>query len=138
MRLEIPTRTISDYLKHWGFTPQKPIKRAYDRNDEKVKQWLKETYPSIRSKTLQDNAEIPWADETGVSNQDQVGRDYPPKVKTPVKKHPGKRERVNMISTVTKLGKIRFIFYEGRMNSDMLIKFFKRLTQKTPKKIFLS
>lgn len=49
--------------------------------------------------------------------QDQVGRGYAPKDKAPV------RESINMISTVTKLGKIRFMFYEGSMNHQEFIKF---------------
>ena len=52
------------------------------------------------------------------------------------RKHAGKRERVNMISTVTKLGKIRFMLYEGKMNSKMLIEFMKRLTKGSPKNYF--
>lgn len=135
--IEIPIRTIGDYLKRWGFTPQKPIKRAYERNDRKIQTWLKEEYPMIEAKAQQEKAEIHWGDETGISNRDQIGRGYAPKGKTPIRKHAGKRERINMISTVTKLGKIRFMFYEGRMNSEMLIKFMKRLIKDTPKKLFL-
>lgn len=135
--VDIPIRTVGEYLKRWGYTPQKPIKRAYERDDKKVEAWLKKDYPEIEARALKENAEIHWGDETGISNRDQVGRGYAPKGKTPVRKHPGKRERINMISTVTKLGKIRFMFYEGSMNSDMLIKFMKRLIKNATKKIFL-
>jgi len=30
-RIRIAIRTIGDYMKRWGFTPQKPSKRAYER-----------------------------------------------------------------------------------------------------------
>ena len=135
--VEVPIRTVGDYLKRWGFTPQKPIKRAYERNDRKIRAWLEEEYPAIEAKAHREKAEIHWGDETGISNQDQIGRGYAPKGKTPVRKHGGKRERINMISTVTKLGKIRFMFYEGKMNSKVLIEFMKRLTKGSPKKLFL-
>jgi len=135
--IEIPIRTIGDYLKRWGFSPQKPIKRAYERNDRKIQAWLKEDYPAIEAKAHRENSEIHWGDETGISNRDQIGRGYAPKGQTPIRKHPGKRERINMISTVTKLGKIRFMFYEGRMNSEMLIKFMRRLIKDTSKKLIL-
>ena len=42
-----------------------------------------------------------------------------------------------MISTVTKLGKIRFMFYEGSMNHQELIKFLRRLIKDTDKKVYL-
>jgi len=98
--IEIPIRTVGDYLKRWGFTPQKPIKRAYERNEPKIRAWLEEEYPAIEARAHREKAEIHWGDETGISNRDQIGRGYAPKGKTPTRKHPGKRERINMISTV--------------------------------------
>jgi len=65
------------------------------------------------------------------------GRGYAPKGKTPIREHKGKKEKINMISTVTKLGKIRFMFYEGSMNADCMIKFMRRLIKDTSKKVFL-
>ena len=29
--IPLPIRTVGEYLKRWGFTPQKPLKRAYER-----------------------------------------------------------------------------------------------------------
>lgn len=136
-KIEMPIRTVGDYLKRWGFTPQKPVKRAYERCDKKVKKWLDDEYPTIEKRALAEGAEIHWGDETGMKNEDQVGRGYAPKGKTPVREHKGKKESINMISTVTKLGKIRFMFYEGSMNYQRLIKFMSRLIKDTSKKIFL-
>jgi len=31
-----------------GFTPQKPIRRAFEQDEEKVRRWLQEEYPEIR------------------------------------------------------------------------------------------
>ena len=134
---QMPIRTVGDYLKQWGFTPQKPVKRAYERCDKKVKKWLEEQYPDIEQRAKKEGAEIHWGDETGLYSEDQVGRGYSLKGVTPVREHRGKKEKINMISTVTKLGKIRFMFYEGSMNADRLIKFIRRLIKDTPKKIFL-
>ncbi len=46
-KIEMPIRTVGEYLKRWGFTPQKPTKRAYEQNPKAVKKWLDEEYPSI-------------------------------------------------------------------------------------------
>jgi transposase len=40
--INMPIRTVGEYLKRWGFTPQKPMKKAYEQNRNKVEQWLKE------------------------------------------------------------------------------------------------
>jgi transposase len=33
---ELPVRTVGKYLARWGFTPQKPIKKAYEQRSEAV------------------------------------------------------------------------------------------------------
>lgn len=136
-KIDMPIRTVGHYLKKWGFTPQKPVKRSYERCSKRVQKWLDEEYPAIEKKAHKEGAEIHWGDETGMCNQDQVGRGYAPKGQTPVRERKGKKESINMISTVTKLGKIRFMFYEGSMNYQQLIKFMSRLIRDTDKKVYL-
>jgi len=133
----IAIRTMGTYLERWGFTPQKPKKRAYEQNDKLVKKWLEEEYPQIKAQAKQENAEIHWGDETGIKNQCQYGRSYAPKGKTPTITQMGQRLSLNMISTITNQGKVRFMTYKGTMNSDMLIKFLIRLTKDKNKKIYL-
>ena len=135
--IEMPIRTVGHYLKKWGFTPQKPVKRAYERNDKKVNQWIETDYPLLAKRAKAEGGEIHWGDETGVCSEDQVGRGYSPKGQTPVRLHRGAKERINMISTVTNQGKVRFMFYEGSMNSDCLIKFMRRLIKDAKRKVFL-
>ena len=44
----MPIRTVGEYLKRWGFTPQKTVKRAYQRSDAAVQDWLKNKFPAIK------------------------------------------------------------------------------------------
>ena len=46
--LDVPIRTVGDYLKRWGFTPQKPIRSAYQRNKKHVQRWLAEEFPKTK------------------------------------------------------------------------------------------
>ena len=133
----MPIRTIGEYLKRWGFTPQKPLKRAYEQNPEAVKQWVEEEYPKITRKAKEEDAEIHWGDETGLRNDSQHGRSYAPRGKTPVIRLCAKRERINLISSITNQGKVRFMVYQDTMNSQTLIKFLKRLIKDADKKVFL-
>ena len=75
--------------------------------------------------------------ETGIRKHCQHGRSYAPKGKTPVQKLSGSRFGLNMISTVTNQGKVRFMLYEERMTVDVLIRFLERLLRGTEHKIFL-
>ena len=127
--IAMPVRTVGDYLKRWGMTPQKPVKRAYERSEPAVRRWLKEEYPAIRAAAKKDGAEIQWLDETGLQSGENRGRGYSPKGKTPVRRHRGTAEKANMVSSVTNQGKLRFMFYEGRFNQRVLIRYLKRLVK---------
>jgi len=129
--------TMGDYLRKWGFTPQKPKKMAYEQCPKKVQKWLDEEYPAIQKRAKEENAEIQWGDETGVRNNCQHGRSYAPKGKTPIKKSMSKRFSTNMVSTVTNQGKVQFMIYSENMNSDRFIEFLKQLIKNSDQKIFL-
>jgi hypothetical protein len=71
-------RTISTYLKRWGFTAQRPTKRAYQQDTERVQRWIKDEYPAISERAKQEHGEIYWADET-VQNTADYQRGFAPK-----------------------------------------------------------
>jgi hypothetical protein len=50
---------MGDYLRKWGFTPQKPKKKAYDQDNKKVQKWLQEEYPQIEKQAKEQDAENP-------------------------------------------------------------------------------
>ena len=88
---------------------QKHIKRAYEQQPAQLKKWLTEQYPAIEAKAKQENVKIHWCDETGLSSEDNRGRGYSPKGKTPVAYKTGKRFSTSMISAINNMGKIRFM-----------------------------
>lgn len=135
--ITLPIRTVGDYLKRWGFTPQKPIKKAYEQRPAEVKRWLEETYPGIAERSQQENGEIHWGDETGLRSDDVRGRGYAPRGQTPVVRVNHKREGLSLISAVTNQGKVRWKVFEGAMHADLLIDFFKRLVKDSSRKVFL-
>lgn len=136
--IDLPTRTVGDYLKRWGFTPQKPIRRAYEQNPAAVEKWLKEEYPLIAKTAQEDGGEIHWADETALKNNDLRGKSYAPKGKTPVAfVHGGSRKQVSMISSVTNQGKVRWMIIDGAFNSDRFIEFLESLIKDAKRKVHL-
>lgn len=133
----LPLRTMGEYLKRWGYTPQRPAKRAYEQCPKAVGKWLNEVYPTIAARAKAEGAEIHWGDETGLRSDHQAGCSYAKAGRTPVAKVPAKRVRVQLISTVTNRGTLRFMHYRGAMNSRLLIRFFKRLIADTEGKVFV-
>ena len=135
--VDMPIRTVGEYLKRWGYTPQKPLRRAYEQNPKAVKKWLDEQYPTIVKRAKIEKAQIHWGDETGLCNTSQHGRSYAPRGKTPAIRLPAKKERINLISSITNQGKVRFMLYRNTMNSQTLIKFLKRLIKDVGHKVYL-
>ena len=134
---DLPLRTITDYMKRWGFTPQRPTKRAYEQNPKHVALWLETTYPKIQAKAKKEKAKIHWGDETGIQNDAYHARGFAPKGKTPVVRINATKSRINMISSITNRGKVRFMLYQESMTAKVLIKFMSRLIKDSERKVFL-
>ena len=136
--ITLSVRGVGNYLKRWGFTPQKPIKRAYEQRPEAVKAWLDTEYPAIEKRARAEGGEIHWGDETAVVNTDVRGRSYAPAGKTPVTfAVGGTRQKLSMIATVTNQGKTRWMIIDDAFNSDKLIEFLEALIKDAGKKVFL-
>ena len=120
------------WLKAHGFTPQKPARRAYERDPEAVERWLQQEYPRIEREAQAEGAEIHWLDEAGVRSDCSSGRGYAPRGRTPVGSVPGKRFGVNYIAAVTNLGVLRFLVFAGRFTAAVLL---ARLLARRPGKV---
>ena len=135
--IALPERTCGEYLKRWGFTAQRPARRNYEQNPEAVRRWMQEQYPGVVTRAKAQGAEIHWGDETGVRNDFQPGRGFSPKGQTPVAKHSSKRFSMNMISSVTNQGKVRWMVYRDSFNGSVFINFLRRLTKDAGRKVVL-
>ncbi len=129
--------TVGRYLAHWGLTPQKPLRRAYEQNPAAVKHWLKKEYPAIRSAARREKAEIHWGDEMGMRSDHQAGRSYSRRGRTPVIPGTGRRFSCNMISTVTNRGRLTFMVFKERFTGPVCIRFLRRLVRHRGRKVFL-
>ena len=135
--IRLALRTISDYMKRWGFTPQKPTKMAYERNPKAVQKWLNEDYPFIKKRAKLIGGQVYWGDETGFRNDCQHSRGYAPKGKTPVVTVTARRFSSNMISAVNNRGTVRFMIYDENMTARVLLRFFNRLIKGAKGKVLL-
>ena len=136
--IKLHVRSIGKYLERWGFTPQKPIKRAYEQSPEAVQAWLEGEYPAIEQRAKREGAEIHWGDETALVNTDVRGRSFAPAGKTPVVKTiGGTRQKLSMIATVTNQGKTRWMIIDESFDADKLVEFLQALIMDAEKKVFL-
>ncbi|WP_425220112.1 IS630 family transposase [Ralstonia solanacearum] len=135
--IRLAVRTVGLYLSRWGFTPQKPMRKAYEQSPAAVKKWLEHDSPVIAARAKAEGAEIHWGDESGLRSDDVRGRSYAPRGQTPVVRVSNKRHGLSVISTVTNKGEMRWKIFDGALNADILIDFMQRLIRGAKKKIFL-
>ena len=136
-RKALALSTVRLYLRRWGFTPQKPLIRVKERCPVRIQRWLATEYPAIVRRAKNEGALILWGDETGVCNQDQIGRSYAPQGQTPVLIKTTTRFSTSMISVVSNRGELRFMVYDGALNVAAFLRFLRRLIRGRKQKLFL-
>lgn len=129
--------TVGRYLARWGLTPQKPLRRAFEKDPVAVEHWLQSEYPEIAREAKRVGAELHWGDEMGMRSDHQTGRTYGRKGQTPVIPGTGQRFSCNIISSITNRGSLRFMVFRGRFNADVFLDFLRRLVRDTQRPVFL-
>lgn len=137
MGTRLALTTVGKYLRSWGFTPQKPVRRAYEKSPMAVERWLTVTYPAIRSRAKVEGAEIYWGDEMGLRSDHQTGTSYSLKGQTPVIPGTGQRFSTNMISAVTNRGHLCFMVFGESFRVKVFLDFLRRLIKHAKRKVFV-
>jgi len=130
-------RGIRKLMGRIGFSSQKPIKLALQRNPEKIKEWLETTYPKIKERAMREGARIYWGDEMGIHSTDNRGRTYGLVGQTPVIKKTGSRFKCNMLAAISPQGFMNWMVFEDNFTSQKFIQFLGRMIRKIKQKIFL-
>src|ERR1700748_2522651 len=135
--VRLAVRTAGKYLARWGFTAQKPLRRAYEQNPAEVRHWLRHEYPAIVTRARRQRGVIFWGDETGLRADDVRGRSYAPPGKTPVVRPNHRRIGLSLISAVSNKGELRWKVLDGAIKAPVLICFLQRLIKDAGRKVFL-
>lgn len=129
--------SVGRLMKRIGFTPQRPLYRAWQQNPELVQSWQDTEYPKIAKRAKKEGALVFFADEAGIRSDNHAGTTWAPAGRTPVVKATGARFGFNMLSAVNALGHFRFMTVEGTVTATVFREFLKRLITGMERKIFL-
>lgn len=125
MGVTLSVTSVGELLHRLGLSPQKPLRRAYERDEEGIRQWVRETYPVIKKKAKRKGADIFWLDEAGVRSDDPLQRTWGVKGKTPVVPTSSKRQSINVITALSNAGGFWYMAYSGRFNGAKFIECLK-------------
>ncbi len=129
--------TVGRYLRRWGFSPQTPLRRAYERDPEAVQRWLEEEYPRIREEARRAHATIVWGEETGMRSDHQTGRSGERRGRTPVIPGTGRRCGCTLISAITNREQLAFMVVTQRFTAPVFLTFLRRLLRHARRTVFL-
>jgi transposase len=129
--------TVTRILGRLGLTPQKPIRRAFKRDDLECLMWMEREFPRIVREARKRQSTLLFEDEAGVHEDGPIGTTWGSKGETPVVGVTGTRRRTNVISALSPRGRLWFRSYRGRLNARTFIAFLKALLRDFSKPIDL-
>ena len=119
--------TVGRYLEQLGLTPQKPLRRAVQRDEKAIRRWVENEFPRIAEDARRKQAVLLFLDETGVHENGPLGTTWGVRGKRPVVKTSGDRTKINVISAVSPAGRLWFRCYRGNLNAARFIEFLDAL-----------
>jgi len=128
---------VGRLLASLEITPQKPLRRAYERDPRAVQAWVDHEYPALRARARREGATIFFLDEAGFTSEPTLGRTYGLKGQTPVVATSGQRQKVSAISAITARGGFWSEVYTGMLSAARFVSFLKNFRRGGRGKVFL-
>jgi transposase len=135
--IKLSPASVGRLLAQLGFSCQKTIYRAYQRNPELVQRWKEEEFPKIQKRAKKEGAIIYFQDESGIKSDFHAGTTWAPKGQTPIIEATGARFSLNMVAAITPKGEMHFMIVKGSVNATIICDFLKRLMHGHQDKVFL-
>jgi len=135
--IELSLSGVGKLLHRLGLTPQKPLRRAYERDEKAVTEWVETVYPRVKTHAKKTGAEIFWLDEASIRSDDPLQRTWGEKGKTPVVKTSGQRQSINAISALSNKGGFWYHVYNGKFTADKCVECFKRFLRNRQSPVIL-
>jgi transposase len=127
---------VSRLLKRLGWTPQVPITRAIQRDEDAIARWRAESWPALERQARRERRELVFVDESGFYLLPGVVKTYAPRARTPVLSEWQTRDHLSVMGGLTSAGKaytlvrptslnglhtIEFLLHLGRLAGDRLL-----------------
>src|SRR5438046_3747507 len=115
--VKLGVTAIGRLLYELDITPQKPLRRAYERDPVAIERWTKAVFPALRARAKRTGAAIFFLDEAGVRSDQVLGRTWGLRGQTPEAPPSGRRQSVSAISAVNARGAFWYEIYTERLNA---------------------
>ena len=137
MGIDLGLTAVGRLLASLDLTPQKPLRRAYERDPAAVELWQRESYPKLKKRAKRLGAKIFFLDEAGFQSDPPLARTYGLKGQTPVVVTSGQRQSLNVISAVNARGEFWAATYTGKLDAEAFVAFLQNFLDRRTDKMFL-
>jgi transposase len=118
---------VARLLRGLGWTPQIPITRAVQRDEEAIERWRQVRWPQLLAQARRERRTLVFSDESGFYLLPAVVRTYGPKGRTPVLYHWAGRDHLSVMGAVTTTLKVYTLVRSKALNGLHCIEFLEHL-----------
>jgi len=118
---------VGRLLGELQWTPQVPIRRAIQRDEDAIRRWREEVWPGLRRRAHRERRVLVFEDESGFYLLPGLVRTYAPKARTPVIREKQTRDHLSVMGGMTPQGKVYTLARQEPLNGSHTIEFLSHL-----------
>lgn len=120
---------VSRLLMQLRWTPQTPIQRASQRDEQAIEHWRSQTWPRLLAEARGERRTLVFVDEAGFYLLPSVVRTYAPCAHTPVLRAKLTRDHLSVMGGMTPAGRIYTLARQESLNGLHSVEFLVHLTR---------
>ena len=118
---------VGRLLQELRWTPQVPIRRAIQRDEEAIRRWRSEVWPDLQRRARRERRLLVFEDESGFYLLPGMVRTYAPEAQTPVLREKQTRDHLSVMGGMTPAGKVYTLARQESLNGMHSIEFLLHL-----------
>jgi transposase len=118
---------VARILKEIGWTPQVPITRAIQRDEQEIQRWRDEVWPELKRRARKERRSLVFVDESGFYLLPSVVKTYGLKAHTPVVDEWQTRDHLSIMAGLTTDGRVSTLVQQKPLDGLNTIEFLTHL-----------
>src|SRR5215203_3825317 len=128
---------VGRLLQELRWTPQVPIRRAIQRDEEAIRRWRIEVWPDLQRRAWRERRVLVFEDESGFYLLPGLVRTYAPEAQTPVIREKQTRDHLSVMGGMTPKGKVYTLVRRKPLNGLHCIEFLEHLRAVTGRRLLV-
>lgn len=128
---------VSRLLKQLRWTPQMPIRRAIQRDEQAIEHWRRVTWPRLLREAQIERRTLVFVDEAGFYLLPSVVRTYAPRAQTPILRSRLTRDHLSVRGGMTPTGRVYTLVRQRSLDGTHCVEFLVHLQRVAPRRLMV-